>query len=159
MKLEKMNRLFVIIITIVGMGYLLSACDSKNDAKTHYNLGLLYGRQGKLEDAIAELQQVIQIDPKHLQAHFNLGVIYQNQGKLEDAIAELQQAIQIDPNLAPAHYNLSCIYSLKNEQAQAIEWLQKAIALDQSRIEKSKTNTDFDNIRQSPEFQQLINSE
>ncbi|MDP7000235.1 MAG: tetratricopeptide repeat protein, partial [Candidatus Poribacteria bacterium] len=80
MKLEKMNRLFVIIITIVGMGYLLSACDSKNDAKTHYNLGLLYGRQGKLEDAIAELQQVIQIDPNYAPAHYNLGLLYGRQG-------------------------------------------------------------------------------
>ena len=72
--------------------------------------------------------------------------------------AEYQRAIQIDPNYALAHYNLACIYSLKNEQTQAIEWLQKAIALDQSTIiEQSKTDRDFDNIRQSPEFQQLIN--
>ena len=126
MKLEKMNHLLVIIITIVSLGCLLSACDSKNEAETDYNLGNKYASQGKLEDAIAELQQVI----------------------------------QIDPNYALAHYNLACIYSLKNEQTPAIEWLQKAIALDESTIiEESKTDSDLDNIRQSAEFQQLINSE
>ena len=125
MKLEKMNHLLVIIITIVSQGCLLSACDSKNEAETDYNLGNKYA----------------------------------SQGKLEDAITAYQQAIQIAPNLAPAHYNPACIYLLKNEQAQAIEWLQKVIVLDAGWIDKSKTDSDFDNIRQSPEFQQLIGSE
>ena len=126
MKLEKMNHLLVIIITIVSQGGLLSACDSKNEAETDYNLGNKYA----------------------------------SQGKLEDAVTAYQQAITLDPNLAPAHYNLACIYSLKNEQTPAIKWLQKAIALDQGTIiEQSKTDSDLDNIRQSSEFQQLINSE
>ena len=113
-----------------------------------------------VEDAISAYQQAIQIDPKLALAHYNLGLIYADQGKLEDAITAYQQAIALDPNLAPAHYNLACIYSLKNEQTPAIEWLQKAIALDESTIiEESKTDSDLDNIRQSAEFQQLINSE
>jgi len=40
--------------------------------------------------------------------------------------------------------------------ALAIEWLQKAIVLDTSWIGASKTDSDFDNIRRSSEFQQLI---
>ena len=116
--------------------------------------------QGKLEDTVTAYQQAIALDPNLTKAHYNLGYVYYEQGKLEDAIAQLQQAIALDPNLAPAHYNLACIYSLKNEQTPAIEWLQKAIALDQSTIiEQSKTDSDLDNIRQSAEFQQLINSE
>ena len=158
-KLEKMNHLLV-IITIVSQGCLLSACDSKNEAETDYNLGNKYASQGKLEDAVTAYQQAITLDPNLTKAHYNLGYVYYEQGKLEDAIAQLQQAITLDPNLAPAHYNLACIYSLKNEQTPAIKWLQKAIALDQSTIiEQSKTDSDLDNIRQSAGFQQLINSE
>ena len=40
--------------------------------------------------------------------------------------------------------------------ALSIEWLQKAIVLDTSWIGTSKTDSDFDNIRRSSEFQQLI---
>ena len=61
-----------------------------------------------------------------------------------------------NPNYAQAHYHLAHIYSLKNEKEQAIEWLQKAIFLDISWIGASKTDSDFDNIRRSSEFQQLI---
>ena len=38
---------------------------------------------------------------------------------------------------------------------QAIEWLRKAIVLDKSFIELSKTQSEFDNIRESPEFQRV----
>ena len=100
----------------------------------------------------------IQLNPKHAVAHNNRGLDYQQQGQLEQAVVQYQQAIQLDPKNAKAHYRLACIYSLKNEQVQAIEWLQKAIAIDKSWwIEQGKTDSDFDNIRQSTEFQRLIN--
>ena len=86
-KLEKMNHLLV-IITIVSQGCLLSACDSKNEAETDYNLGNKYASQGKLEDAVTAYQQAITLDPKHTKAHYKLGYDYYKQGKLEDAISE-----------------------------------------------------------------------
>jgi hypothetical protein len=36
MKLEKVNHLLVITITIVSLGCLLSACDSKNEAERRH---------------------------------------------------------------------------------------------------------------------------
>ena len=102
----------------------------------------------------------IQLDPKHAVAHNNRGLDYQQQGQLEQAVVQYQHAIQLDPKHADAHYNLACVYSLKNERVRAIEWLQKAIAIDKSWwIEQGKTDSDFDNIRQSTEFQRLINTQ
>ena len=88
MKLEKVNHLLVTTITIVSLGCLLSACDSKNEAEIDYNLGNKYASQGKLEDAIAAYQQAINIDPNDAMAHVSLGNVYYKQGKLEDAVAE-----------------------------------------------------------------------
>ena len=48
------------------------------------------------------------------------------------------------------------VYSLKNETTQAIGSLQKAFVLDKSVIEESKTESAFDNIRESLEFQHVI---
>ena len=97
-------------------------------------------------------------------------MIYLTQDKLDDAITEFQQAIQIGIEIDSAntwsYYNLACVYSLKNEQQKALESLQKVIDLDKRffynstfRIGYSKTDPDFDNIRQTPEYQQLINSD
>ena len=109
MKLEKMNHLLV-IITIVSQGCLLSACDSKNEAETDYNLGNKYASQGKLEDAVTAYQQAITIDPNDAMAHVSLGNVYYKQSKLEDAITAYQQAITIDPNDAMAHVSLGNVY-------------------------------------------------
>ena len=74
-----------------------------------------------------------------------------------DSFVQHKRAIAIDPNHAQAHYNLARAYALKNEKTLSIESLQKAITLDRRAIEASKTNSEFDNIRESSEFQQLIN--
>ena len=96
--------------------------------------------------------------------HFNLGEIYKEQGKLDDAIDEFKKVIEIEPRGTEAPYNLACVYSLKNQPKLAIEYLQKTIdklpkPIDPDDfIEFSKTDPDLENIRQTPEFQQLIDS-
>ena len=115
-------------------------------------------KQGKYDLAIKSYQKAIAINPDHASAHNNLGLVYVKQGKLDEAIAECKKALEINPNYLQAHYNIACAYSLKKEKTLAIESLQKATTLDSRVIEASKTNSDFDNIRESREFQQLINS-
>jgi len=92
------------------------------------------------------------------QKHYSRGVNYQQQGKLDEAIVVWKKAISIDPNLADAYYNLAFTYALKNEKASSIESLKTAMNLDKSLIDRAKADSDFDNIRSSPEFQKLINS-
>ena len=132
-------------------------------ANAHLSLGYIYRKQGKLNNAIAELRQAMktEVNPDVEPAWTNQcqGGIYLTQGQLDDAISEYQQVVKVNPKGVYAHYNLACVYSLKNEPQLAIGSLQKAIDLDKSYIESSKTDPDFDNIRQTPEFQQLINSD
>ena len=129
----------------------------------NFDLGLIYRQQGKLDDAIDTFQQIIQneieIAPNRKQIHLYQGMIYLTQDKLDEALAEFQKVVNVNPKEGYAHYSLACIYSLKNQPQLAIESLQKAIDLDKSIIELFKTDPDFDNIRQTPEYQQLINSD
>ncbi len=129
-----------------------------NLAEAHVNLGNGYGMQGRLDDALVAFKEAIRIDPNLAGVYSNLGHIYGMQGRLDEAIVQYKKGIAINPDYTTAHYNLACAYSLKNEKTLAIETLQKAITLDQKYIEISKTDSDFDNIRESREFQQLINS-
>ena len=88
---------------------------------------------------------------------YNSGVTYSDPSRLVFGMP--QDNSTTNPNYAQAHYHLAHIYSLKNEKEQAIEWLQKAIVLEAGLMEDSKVDRGFDNIRQSPEFQKLINSQ
>ena len=132
---------------------------------THLGLGYIYHIQGKYEQSVALYQHVIDLLPDKVYgnttiayAHSNLAVFYRRQGKVEEALSESQQVVKVNPKEGYAHHNLACVYSLKNEPQLTIESLQKAIDLDKSYIEYSKTGPDLENIRQTPEYQQLIDS-
>ena len=128
-----------------------------NYAKAHYNLGVVYHQQGKLEEAIVQYQQAMASNSKEGKRGNNDGVTYSDPGRLVFGMAADNPTT--NPNYARAHYYLAQIYSVKNEKEQAIEWLQKAIVLEAGLMEDSKVDRGFDNIRQSPEFQKLINSQ
>jgi tetratricopeptide (TPR) repeat protein len=122
----------------------------------HVNLGNIYLEQGNVEKAIASYKTGISINPNLAEAHNNLGIAYSNQGKIEEAITSCKNAISINPNLALAHYSLACCYSLRNSKDQAIESLEKTIALDASYTDMAKVDEDFDSIKGSAEFQNLV---
>lgn len=54
------------------------------------------------------------------------------------------------------HYNLACAYSIVNNKDKALKNLSKAIELDKKYLEGSKNDPDFNNIKDSKEFLDLI---
>jgi protein O-mannosyl-transferase len=77
-------------------------------AKAHYNLGLaLANSGGRWQEAIAEYQAALWIEPDYPEAHFDLGnALSQLPGRLPEAIAEYQAALRSEPQRAEAHNNL-----------------------------------------------------
>ena len=78
--------------------------------QTHYNLGLAYYHDGKIEKAIAAYQTAIQLEPNFADAYGGLGVIYWRTGDLDAAIRHCQKAIKIAPENIEFHQNLTQIY-------------------------------------------------
>lgn len=69
------------------------------------NLGEVYAKAGKTEDAVKAYTQAAQVDPTNAgQYYFNLGAVMTNTGKVDDAIAAFDKAIAADPNRADAYY-------------------------------------------------------
>ncbi|NVM52238.1 MAG: tetratricopeptide repeat protein [Candidatus Helarchaeota archaeon] len=76
--------------------------------------------------------------------------------RYEDALEYYDKALLIDPNYSRAWYNKACVESLRNNKQESINYLKKVIELDENIIEKAKLEADFDNIRDSEEFKELI---
>lgn len=64
--------------------------DDNNNYVAHFFLALIYSRGEKLEQAIAEYQEVLRIVPGHLGARLNLAIGYEQTGREEDAVTEYQ---------------------------------------------------------------------
>lgn len=77
-------------------------------------------------------------------------------GKKEDGLIKLQEATIVDPTFTLAHYNLACLYAKENKTESAISSLSKAIELDKKYIEMARMDPDFDTIRNTNEFRELV---
>jgi tetratricopeptide (TPR) repeat protein len=73
----------------------------------HFNLGNALREQGKLDEAIAEYCNAIDLDRKYAAPHYNLGNLLREQGKLDEAVAEFRKAIDLDPKDARLHIGLA----------------------------------------------------
>ena len=142
----------VVLIIFIGLGCFLFALNK--EVQITYNKF----QQDKYDEVVSEYKKIIETSPNIVYGYSGLGEVYKEQGKLDDALAEFKKVIEIEPNNGWGYYSVSCVYSLKKETKQAIEFLQKTIDLNESFIEYSRGDPDFDNIRHTPEFQQLIDS-
>lgn len=90
------------------------------------NLGLLYIRQDKLEQARHALLQATTIRPNDAVAFNGLGVVYRKLGKFKLAQHAYQQALKLKPNYANAHLNIGILYDVYlNDLPRALAHYEK----------------------------------
>ena len=77
------------------------------------NLGIVWSRMpGRLNDAIAQYEEALRLQPDFAGAHNNLGHAWaQVPGRLNDAIAQYEEALRLQPDLADAHNNLGLAWA------------------------------------------------
>ena len=78
----------------------------------HTNLGLIYFREGKIDEAEAAFLQAVKVNPKGAVSYNHLGIISRSKGKFQEAKAHYQQALKINDDYAYAHLNLGILYDL-----------------------------------------------
>lgn len=106
-------------------------------ADIHYNLGSLYLRSGRWEDAKEELQRAVEQNPYGPKTHCNLGAVYMRLGESDNAIAEYKHAIsvhdekkRINPKLADfggGYMGLGDIYYSQKQWEEASQNYKKVV--------------------------------
>ncbi|HLH29967.1 MAG TPA: tetratricopeptide repeat protein [Terriglobia bacterium] len=96
-------------------------------AEAYRNLGALYSEQGRLDEALKDLQQAVQLRPSFPDAHQDLGVVYIRKQMPDAAIAEFRTTLQQQANHGPATLNLAMAQQMKGDVPGAKETLQAYI--------------------------------
>jgi pilus assembly protein FimV len=76
---------------------------AKENADTHYNLGVAYKEMGLLDDAIGEFTLTPEGEPKFVQSRHMLGLCYMEKGEYHNAIIEIQKALNNSERLGGKH--------------------------------------------------------
>ncbi len=77
-------------------------------------------------------------------------------GRKEEAKLQAAKAIELSPDDPLMLYNAACFYSQMNEKKQAIQSLKDAITAGYGNYEWLIRDTDMDNLRDEPEFKEII---
>ncbi len=99
-------------------------------AGSYYVLGLSFFNSGELEQALSQLRNALDLNPKHEQARLLISLINLKKDKSDDAIAEIRKVIDGNPQSAAAHSILGSALLAKGMSAEGIAELNRAIALD-----------------------------
>ena len=67
-------------------------------------------------------------------------------------------ALALNPNDATILYNAACTYSLLGKVDEAIDYFARSIESGQTAKDWIKNDSDIDNIRGNPRFQELLKS-
>jgi tetratricopeptide (TPR) repeat protein len=99
------------------------------EADYYSDRALTYGREGKLDRAIADFNEAIRLRPD-ADTYYNRGFAYYSKGELDRAIADYDEAIRLDPKHALAYNNRGSTYASKGELDCAIADYDEAIRLN-----------------------------
>jgi tetratricopeptide (TPR) repeat protein len=118
---------------------LNKAITTKADyAPAHFELALVYSRQGKIKEAIEKLEAIETDLPNDIGVAFQLGLLYAQNKELDKAAAELSRAVELAPNFANARWYLAATYEEQGKNDLALSQLEEIL----------KTNPDNEVVKQ-----------
>jgi Flp pilus assembly protein TadD len=96
----------------------------------HANLGIIYRQTGKRAEAVAELEQAVQLNPQQPVFLNQLGIAYRQQGQFAKAREAYEKAIELDPGYPAPYLNLGILFDLYFwDSKRALELYDQYLAL------------------------------
>lgn len=90
-------------------------------ATAHLNLGEVYLKEGRLNEAVVAFRRARELDPESANIYTNLGDTYQKLDRFDEAEVELLTALEIDPENPIAYNNLGINYVRQGRREEARE--------------------------------------
>ena len=104
------------------------ATTADNDL-AHFALADFLAKHQRADEAIAEFQAGLRIEPNSADAETNVGNLLLQTGRGEEAVVHYQNALRIEPNSALAHYNLAVGFHRVRRLPEAIAHYKEALRI------------------------------
>jgi Flp pilus assembly protein TadD len=91
---------------------------------------------GRQEEAIGELERLLEMDHEFAMAHNDLGILFYSQGDKEKALNHYEQAVRIDPHNLTFQKNLADFYLVESGRVEdALAIYNKVLEADFGDVE------------------------
>jgi tetratricopeptide (TPR) repeat protein len=109
--------------------WLQTLAVTKNNDLAHNNLGSVWWRGGRVDDAIREYEAALKITPESPLARNNLGSAFLKQGKVAEAIQEFQRVLSRDPQSITGRFNLAGALLRSGRVTEAVAEYERVLAI------------------------------
>jgi tetratricopeptide (TPR) repeat protein len=120
-----------------------------------YLTGQAYRVMQEHAQAVPPLAAAAELEPENIAIWLALAWCYKRTQRLDLAIDSLENALAVEPRAAILYYNLACYWSLVGNAPVALQYLAQSFDIDPTYREMVAEETDFDPIRDLPDFQSL----
>ena len=104
--------------------------DDPTNAAHHEELAVRLAAAGRVDDAVAHLEDAIRLDPELASAHYNLGTALVKRGETAAAVSQYRRTLVLDPNHARAHNNLGGLLQSTGHPEEAARHYRRTVQLD-----------------------------
>ena len=140
------------------------------------NQGTVFFAKDDKKHAERYFKKAIGIDPNIASFHVNLGTLYFEKKKFDKGMAELRKGLALDPSAltksdgislaaatgrgstAERNYSMARLFATVGDAGRAVDSLQQAVNAGFTDIEAVRKESDFDQIRQDPKFEEFMKS-
>ncbi len=129
--------------------YLKMSLQEKNSPEAHYNLGLVYANRSEYEKALAEFKLA---EEKLPEVKYNKGVVSLLLKDYPQAQKDLNSYTNTNPDDPNGFYALAVVGARTNNEEMVTENLQWACEDNPAYCEKAKTDLEFKDFINIPEF-------
>jgi tetratricopeptide (TPR) repeat protein len=99
-------------------------------AQPHFRLGIIYGERGMTEEAVAEYETAIRLDPDYPKSYLNLGAVLSGTGRTDEAMAAFREALRLNPGYASARINLAMLLERSGDYDRALAHVDTVLGWD-----------------------------
>ena len=111
--------LLAVLLTATGLSIYYFSPERRKTR--HYNKGLLYFKQQKIDNAVQEFENALAIDPQDKEIRLQTATLYTLKRDSEKAIQALQWVIKKDPQDQRPYIGLIRIYTEQKEYKKALD--------------------------------------
>jgi|GEM_PF-2489423 tetratricopeptide (TPR) repeat protein len=114
---------------------------------------------GRYSDAADAYMRAIRYNPASRKFLLTfIALCFHRMGLVENAIRTYQEALEYNPNAPEAHYGLACAYAIQGDKDEALRHLHRSAELHYLTRSMLETDPDLENLKDSPEFANLMRS-
>ncbi|MFA5008693.1 MAG: tetratricopeptide repeat protein [Candidatus Omnitrophota bacterium] len=105
------------------------------EAQEYFQKGINYFREKKYNDAIAEFEKALKVDPNLAEGYYGLGYAYCSKNQCEASLPYFKKAIELSPNYVDAYNGMAYAYNILGKYTDTISYYLKAEKLKADNLD------------------------